>query len=137
MIGPQNSTGKLQNMIHEDGLQDWLPTLFAILILSILPIAVVAFITLIDRKGEVHEAEKGQLRKSEDWEELPKTQLSEPEQKTSEMGKRILLAFDPTSEYANPGQKASEMETMVEEAIDLEVQGAGTVRKRKLWMVED
>ena len=136
MIGPQNPIGKLQTMIHEDGLLNWLPTLFAILILSMLPIAVVAFITLIDRKGESHEAEKGQLRTSEIWEGIREPKLSEPEQKISEMSRQIRMAFDPPSECAGPGQKASEMGKPIEEFIDSMVNNAGTVKKRKLSMVE-
>lgn len=135
MSGPQNPIGKLQTMIQEDGLAHWLPTLFAILILSILPIAVVAFITLIDRKGEVQEAEKGQSRRSEIWEGLREPELSEPEQKISEMSRQIRMAFDPPSEYPSPGQKASGIEKIVE-AIDPALKNAGTVRKRKLSMVE-
>ena len=139
MFGPQTAIGKLQMKIledkqpHEDG---WLPTLLAILVLMILPIAVLVFIAIIDRKGEVPEAEKGQLRRSEMWERFRETEPSEPEQKISEMGRQIMLAFDPPSGYTGPGQKASEMGKLIEEAIDPTVDYAGTVRKRKLSMVE-
>ena len=136
MVVPQDPIGKLQTMIHEDGLQAWLPTLFAILILSILPIAVVAFITLIHREGELHEPEKGQLRTSDIWEGIREPELSEPEQKISQMSRQIRMAFDPPSECAGPGQKASEMGKPIEEFIDSMVNNTGTVRRRKLSMVE-
>ena len=136
MTAQQNPIGKLQTMIHEDGLQNWLPTLLAIFILSILPIAVIAFITLIDRKGDSLEAEKGQMGRSQMWEDFRETEPSEPEQKNSEMGRQIRIAFDPPSEYTSPGQTASGMVEIAEEAIDPAHDHAGTVRKRKLSMVE-
>lgn len=121
---------------QKNALEDWLPTILTILISSILPIAVVVFIAMINPKGELHEPEKGHLRRSEIWEGLRETEPSEPEKKISEMGKQIRLAFDPPPECAGPGQKAVEMEKLIEVATDPALKHEGTVRKRKLSIAE-